>query len=375
MMVSRVRRTNDRRGVALLTTMMLVILLLVAIVGAFTRASGEFRTANDQASQVDALALAQSGLDQYLAAQTSLPSTLPDSQVFTMTGGRAVVTLRAARLSAGDSVFVLISRGENTSTNRYAANTATATRTVAQLLVRSSGSLDVPAGFTALSGFKKNGNSGSLSGVDHCTDGDAPLASIPGMAVPTESATDMDPEYDGHTNPINGNPDNTPVTLGTPGPTGTAQDAIPIDWEGITDLTAITPDYLRSSAGVWSPGAPPTSGSAYPIVMIQGDYSGKFPGNGQGILIVTGDLTLNGNTEHNGIVLVGGNLTGNGNNTVYGATFTGLNVMLGQTVATNDVGNGTKTYQYDSCEISKALQPFAGWQRMGNATVDNWPSY
>ena len=83
-----------------------------------------------------------------------------------------------------------------------------------------------------------------------------------------------------------------------------------------------------------------------------------------------------GNTDHNGIVLVGGNLTGNGNNTIYGATFMGLNIMLGQTIGSyNDIGNGTKTYQYDSCEISNALHPFAGWQRLGNATVDNWPSY
>jgi type II secretory pathway component PulK len=139
MHLNRAPVARDRRGIALLTTMLLIILLLVAIVGAFTRASGEFRTANDTASQVDALALAQSGLDRYLVAQTSLPGTLPDSQVFTMTGGRAVVTLRAARLSANDSTYVLISRGENTSTNRYAANTATAVRTVAQLLRRSSG--------------------------------------------------------------------------------------------------------------------------------------------------------------------------------------------------------------------------------------------
>ena len=367
---------HDQRGVALLTTMMLVILLLVAIVGAFTRASGEFRTANDQASQVDALALAQSGLDRYLVAQTSLPGTLPDSQVFTMAGGRAVVTLRAARLSSSDSTFVLISRGENTTTNRYASNTATAVRTVAQLLQRSSGSLDVPASITSLSGFHKNGNSGSLSGVDHCTAGDAPLPSIPGMAVPQISAGNTNPMYSGHTNPINGSPDNMAVTIGTPGLAGTAKDAVPIDWAGIVAKTAILPNYTRNSAGVWSPSAPPTSGSAYPIVLIEGDYSGKFPGNERGIFIVTGDLTLNGNTDHQGIVLVGGNLTGNGNNTIYGATFIGLNIMLGESIGSyNDIGNGTKTYQYDSCEISNALHPFSGWQRLGNATVDNWPSY
>ena len=90
---------------------------------------------------------------------------------------------------------------------------------------------------------------------------------------------------------------------------------------------------------------------------------------------MTGNLTLNGNTNWNGILLVGGTLTSNGNNKVYGATFTGLNIKLGMSVATQSLGNGNKTYQYDSCEIANALMPFAGWSRLGNAWVDTWPSY
>ncbi len=368
-------RTGDRRGVALLTTMLLVMLLLVAVTAAFTRSSSEFRTATDQTAVVDAFALAQSGLDSYLAGQPSMPTTLPDSQVFPLPGGRAVVTLRAARISGSDSTFVLISRGENTTTNRYNRTATRATRTVAQLLRRSSGSLSIPAGFTALSGFDKNGNSGSLSGVDHCTTGAAPLPSIPGVAVPQISTLNPLPMYTGHTGPINGNPDNVPVTIGTPGPSGTARNAIPVDWQGVVSQTAIVPHYYRSSTGTWTPSSPPTSGSAYPIVFIDGDYTGKFPGNEQGILIVTGNITLNGNTDWNGILLVGGTLTSNGNNTVYGAILTGLNIMLGQAVPVQAVGNGTKIYQYDSCEITNALAPFSGWQRLGNAWVDSWPSY
>jgi hypothetical protein len=380
MSVSRVRPASDRRGVALLTTMLLVILLLVAVVGAFTRTSGEFRTANDQASQVDALALAQSGLDRYLVAQTSLPGTLPDSQIFAMTGGRAVVTLRAVRLSANDSTFVLISRGENTSTNRYAANTATATRTVAQLLRRSSGSFETEAGFVALSGFEKNGNSGSLSGVDACTT--SPQPSIPGIAVPSDPDNPSVPWYDGHTGPIDGNPDNTPVSIGTPGTGGTAKDVVDIDWAGIVDQTSITPNFYQKTtspaSGAW-PSSAEISGNNWPIVMVTGDKTignGDVPaGGGQGILIVTGNLTFNGSAKWNGIVLVGGTITSNGNQTVTGAIITGLNIKLGIEVPVNTLGNGTKLFQYDSCDVSKAMTPFAGWQRMGNATVDNWPSY
>ena len=73
--------------------------------------------------------------------------------------------------------------------------------------------------------------------------------------------------------------------------------------------------------------------------------------------------------------LVGGTILSNGNQTVTGAIITGLNIKLGIAVPKNTLGNGNKTFQFDSCDIQKAMTPFAGWQRMGNATVDNWPSY
>ena len=46
-----------------------------------------------------------------------------------------MVTLRAVRLSTSDSTYVLVSRGENTSTNRYAANTATIALNYADAIV------------------------------------------------------------------------------------------------------------------------------------------------------------------------------------------------------------------------------------------------
>ncbi|HET9134866.1 MAG TPA: hypothetical protein VFN90_11210, partial [Gemmatimonadales bacterium] len=120
-------------------------------------------------------------------------------------------------------------------------------------------------------------------------------------------------------------------------------------------------------------------GTNWPIVFVEGNKTlnnSDVPSPaGQGILIVTGDLTMNGNTKWSGIVLVGGRLTSNGNNTVLGATYSGLNIKLGQTVSTQTLGNGTKTFQYHSCHIASAMARFGGWQRMTNAWVDNWPSY
>lgn len=382
------RPLRDRRGGALILVLLLTVLLMVAIAGAFTRVMSERRTALDATAQVDAFALAQSGVDRYLIEHPTVPATLPDSATYSLPGGTATVTLRWFRRSAAapaDTIMLITSRAEATS-SRSNSRTPRATRTVSQMIRFAPGLLDVDAGFYSFSGFHKNGNSGSLSGIDHCGV-NPPIA---GIAVTSVNGDPSTAHYTGHTNPINGNPDNTPVNLGTPGPTGTAKDKLTFDWEAISQRTAITPDYYQrttSPAVNWQPSSPPTSGNAWNIIFVEGDYSGKFPGNGKGIFIVTGNLTMNGNTTWNGIVLVGGHFTSNGNNTVYGATYVGLNAIVAAYNSPNapqpsfpipgvqDVGNGTKTYQYDSCAIKNALSQFGDWNRLGNAWTDNWPAY
>jgi hypothetical protein len=93
-------------------------------------------------------------------------------------------------------------------------------------------------------------------------------------------------------------------------------------------------------------------------------------------LIVRGNLdTGNGSTfTWKGIVLVGGDLTGNGNNNVQGAIISALNAKLGQTVPINTV-NGTKTYQYNSCEVAKSLMAIGTLVPLNNTWVDNWVEY
>jgi Tfp pilus assembly protein PilX len=367
-------RRSDERGISLLLTMLLVLLLLVAVTGAAMRTTAERRGSLDMAAQVDAFALAQSGIDRYLEAKTTLPTTFPDSASYTMTGGRAVATLYRFRASASDTLFVLVSRGENTTQDRYAANTAAAVRTVAQLVRFST---FTPTGaWTSLTPIDKNGNSGSMSGVDACSIPPAPKPTIPGVLAPSISAVNLAPAYTGPTGPIDGNPDNTPVAIGTPGPTGTAKDVVKIDWAGIVARTAITPDYYYKSTAPTS-GAWPTpsqmNGTNWPVIYNEGDAS--IPNNGQGILIVTGDLDLNGSQRWDGIILVGGTIRAAGTTQVGGYIVSGLNVKLGMTVAGASIGLGNIRFLYNSCQIRLAMARFDGWQRVRNGWVDNWPSY
>lgn len=365
---------GSKRGVAILAVLLLVFLLLIAITGAFLRTTAERRNAMDASAQVDAFALAQAGIDRYLQAVPAVPASLPDSQTFTLSEGRAVVTLRVMLRNNSDTIYVITSRGENLS-SRYAPEAPVAMRTVTQLLTWYSGNLVLPAAFVSLSGLDKNGNSGELSGVDNCHVSPAPMPSIPGVAVPSISVSNPAPDYSGPTNPIDGNPDNAAVVMGTPGVTGTAKDAIQLDWVGIKARTAIHPTYYwkttSPTAGSWPTNAQ-ISGLNWPIVFVEGNLN--LTTHGQGLLIVTGDLTIGGSDGWDGLVLIGGTLTSNGNNTFYGAVLAGLNVMTGGAPRTV-IGNGNKTFQYNSCFVKNSINGFAGWSRMGNAWTDNFPIY
>ena len=87
------------------------------------------------------------------------------------------------------------------------------------------------------------------------------------------------------------------------------------------------------------------------------------------------NVTIGGSMQWNGIILVGGTLTLNGNITINGALVTGLNVLLGQSVPASDIGNGTKTVRYDSCNVENAMTRFNGLAPLRNSSADNWSSY
>jgi hypothetical protein len=113
--------------------------------------------------------------------------------------------------------------------------------------------------------------------------------------------------------------------------------------------------------------------NSWPVIRTNGDLN--LPSDGKGILIVTGNLTINGSQSWNGLILVGGVIVSSGNNSVYGAVITGLNVKLGMVVPQQSIGSGNKSYQYDSCNLARALSHIGSLQRVRNGWVDTWPSY
>lgn len=353
---------RNRRGATLPLTILVIALLGVSVAISYARLSSERRTTGDGQAQLQAFAVAQSGLSSYMAGRNGKPAGHQDTAFTDLPGGTALVSLQVLRESTTTllpAVYVITSRGTATGVKSYDAKTPPAERTVATYALWTPANLDLNAAVTSLGGMDKAGGSGVMSGIDAC----GAMPAIPGVAVPNGT-------YTGATSPIDGNPDNTPALLGTPGAGGTAKDEVAIDWAGITGGTVLPADFV-------SPAWPSAGQMAnWPVIRVNNNPGATFdlPASGKGILIVTGNMTIGGSKDWEGLLLVGGSLRSNGNNTTRGAAIAGLNVKLGQAVGISDM-NGTKDYRYDSCALTRALGHIGSLQRVRNGWVDTWSSY
>jgi hypothetical protein len=351
---------SNRRGAVLPLGIIVLMVMSVAVAITYARISAERRIGSDTRSQLGAFAVAQTGLNRYMATRNGKPGSSQDTTYTDLPGGTALISMRMIRESTTTllpAIYIITSRGSYTAGKVYNSLTPSAQRTVATYALWTPAPFDLNAGFTSLSGIHKNGGSGSLSGVDHC----GSMASIPGVAVPSN------PTYTGDSTIIDGSPDNLPVEMGTGGTAGTAKDEVKIDWAGILAGTYLPAAYVYPT---W-PTA--TQMNDWPITRVNGDLT--LPSDGKGILIITGNLTISGGNQWDGLVLVGGTITSNGNNKVYGATVSGLNIKTGAAVGVTTVANGNKNFQYDSCDLARALGRVGSLQRVRNGWTDTWSSY
>lgn len=355
-------RLAGERGVGLPMVLFTVVVLTILVAAGFAAMSSERRVqANDEAT-LDAFSLAETGLELFVAKRdsfgfTAAPPAVSESTRITLKSGYADVVLARIRTDTVTGRYGYALRSHGVNTVAALSGTPQAERTVAEYAVWQTGTMSVLAGWSSLSGLHKNGASSMGSGVDQC--GKRPA--VAGVAVPTN------PGYTQNGGGLapQGNP---PVLDVAPTP-GQMADSVKIDWAGITSGTALTPD-ITIPPGSWPSFSNP---NYWPTIVVNGNWT--LPGSGQGTLIVTGSLTISGSITWNGVLLVGDNLTSNGNNSVNGATVTGLNVMLGSSLPQGDVGNGTKSYNYNSCNIAQAMGKWGQLVGYSNAWVDNWPTY
>ena len=355
---------TERRGFAIPTALLVIMVLTIMVAGGFSLVSAERRSVADQKSQISAFRIAEQGLEVFLVRRDSLMAGKPnytrvpgaaDTAVVNMTGGYAQVTLTRIRPPKGSQSGLYVARSRGVETVGAYAGTPQGVRTVAQYVLWEPAPMQVLAGWTALSGLQKNGAAGTIGGIDVCKDS----AAVAGVVVP------MNPGYTGKT-----------VAVGDPPIDSVAPDSVEIDWAAIVNNNAIQPT-ITLPGGTW-PTAAMTAAFAdsnstyYPIIRVNGDFS--LPSSGKGMLIVTGHLTISGSVGWKGVLLVGGDLTSNGNNGVQGATVSGLNVKLG-TYVPSSTANGTKEYNYNSCEVAKSTTTMGALVTLRNTWVDNWVEY
>jgi len=356
---------TERRGFAIPTALLIIAALTIMVAGGFSLVSAERRSVADQKSQINAFRIAEQGLELFLVKRDSLmaghpgfshvPGLTPDTAVIPMTGGVATVTLTRLRPVRGSQSGLYVARSKGVETVGAYAGTPQGVRTVAQYVLWEPAPMQVLAGWTALSGLQKNGGAGTLGGIDLCGDS----ASVAGVVVP------VNPGYTGKT-----------VAVGDPPVDSVAPDSVAIDWNGIVNGGSITPT-ITIPGGSWPAAAMQASfddtlSTYYPIIRVNGDF--VLPTRGTGMLIVTGSLTLNGSVGWRGVLLVGNDITSNGNNGIAGATVSGLNVKLG-TYVPGSTANGTKQYNYDSCEVAKSTTTMGALVTLRNTWVDNWVEY
>ena len=356
---------TERRGFAIPIAILVIAVLTIMIAGGFSLVSAERRSVADQKSQISAFRIAEQGLEIYLVARDSLSGAgmgcstpckhVPgqkDSVVITVSGGFANVSLTMIRPPISNQSGLYVIRSKGTETYGAYAGTPQAVRTVAQYVLWEPAPMQVLAGWTALSGLQKNGAAGTIGGIDLCGAADT----VAGVIVP------INPGYSGKTGAVIGDP---PIDTLPP-------DSVAIDWDAIVNHSAITPT-ITIPGGSWPSAAQFADTTFYPIIRInQSDYT--LPSSGQGMIIATGNLTISGSSAWKGVLLVGGDITSNGNNGIQGATVSGLNIKLG-TYVPSSTANGTKQYNFNSCEVAKATSPAGALVTLRNTWVDNWVEY
>ena len=351
---------KNRPGFAIPAAILVIGVLSISLAAGFSLVIAERQGVDDQKAQVSAFVLAEQGLEMFFVRRDSLgfrsiPPGLKEGPVrLYMNGGYADVQLDRIRAPQGSLAGLYVIRSKGVQTKGAIGGTPAGVRTVAQYASWEPANIEVLAGWTAISGIKKNGNSGSFLGVDACADS----AALAGVAVP---------QVPGFNQPA------TTDSLDTLGMTPQeAAKQVLVRWRGMTDGSALTPQYTIP------PDAIPSFADTtfYPVIKFVGDAGTSGFNNGRGVLIVTGNLDTGSGATFNwkGLVLVGGDITGNGNNYIQGAIISALNVKLGMSVPINVV-NGTKQYQYNSCELAKALMTLGALVPLANTWVDNWVEY
>jgi len=386
---------RHRAGFALPLALLVMVVLSVGITAGFKSTSAEIVSNAAHRGDNKAYFLAQAGLEKFMATRnlTGLcqsgggvssstggtvstgcladpAATNADSEWVTIgfTKGSAKITSVMVRKYTNDSLpalYFIRSVGVDSSVKLTGASyTENGTRAVGVYAEFSKAVVNVQGAWFALSGLTKNGASGQISGIDQCASADGGgKPTLAGAVVPSGG------QFTGNTGPFQGSP-----AIDTTKTFAQQVANAKLDWAGIVGGSAISADFDVPAVSFPSASWFTSNPNAWPVIHVHTSMS--LPSPGRGMIIADSNFTISGSNMWDGIVLIGGALTSNGNNTTAGATFAGLNYLLGGTPggsSDNSDANGQKTYVYNSCNVEKASTGLRIYKARNNTWIDNLP--
>jgi len=340
------RGIRDERGSVVM--MVLVVLVGVTILGAAGLAitSDDVRQSENLGASTEAFYAADAGLQRYLGESNN------GSSAASYTIGSSSVTVTPTgftTLAGGQGMFRVRSVASHTDPRG-----AVTTRAVSALAIyRSGATVSAKAALASGTGLLKNGGSGTISGEDLASPSDPLCPASPGGDVAGVSVPPSGYSQNGGKSVPDGDP---PID-----DSQAAEDLLKdtnIPWADLHDNGGDIADY-NVPPDDW-PDFDALDEDEWPVIYVNDNLDVAPEDSGRGTIIVTGNLVMNGSFQWDGIILVGGYMTSNGYQTITGATITGLNILLGESVPTSDVGNGNKKFLYNSCYVAAASETLMG---------------
>ncbi|HEY2378440.1 MAG TPA: hypothetical protein VGH98_20845 [Gemmatimonadaceae bacterium] len=375
---------KNRVGFALPLVVMFLVVLSFALAAGLAATAAESTTSTAQRGQNRAYQIAEMGLQRFIVQRDSIchisgntcigdPGTgtagQQDSVQLTTPGGYAVVVSRLLRPQQGikdtiPALYFIRARGVDSTSKLRGNDTTTSTRTVGLMVQWSTITMNVTGAWTSLSGLNKQGNAGQIDGNDQC----GHKAAVAGIMVPKGDYTES-----GGFTPTGNPPLDTSKTLAQLEP------LVTIDWNSIINQNALPADFTVPPDNFPDATWFAADTGRWPVIRVHTNGF-ALPNAGRGIIIADSDFTISGSNMWEGIIMVGGQLRSNGNNTTAGTTVSGLNYLLPGSVQPppgdindNATANGTKTYVYNSCYVSRATQKLHHYVPLANTWIDDVP--
>lgn len=348
-------RPANERGSALPLTILLVTIITLMLTAAFVRVQADRRMAEGSGATADALAVATSGLQRYMAFYDSV-QVRPvdgDSVRINLTGGYADVVAHLVQVP-GDTmqIHTYIVRSRGTVIQPAQGPDPQARRTVAQFAYWFQGGIKAVAALTSINPSDYVPQAGTdvvIDGNDGCT-----VDATMGFRASWAS-------------------DRPGTPIGTPG--WKIQDTwsvvageTGIDWAAI-ESGDVEEDYTSVING----------DTTFATYILDGAEENLTDITGTGLLIVLNKLDTEGaRFEWDGVVLIGDDFDPNADTTIVrGLVVTGLDRIIGAPVADNGFQDPDDNVyiSYNSCNIARALARFRGFDAVRNAWIDNWATY